>query len=161
MISYIIENKYKIAIGLVLLLVAYAFGRYTTPERVVTKVETHEVIKWKERIVKEKQNDKDIVIVEIKLPDGTIRKETHIIDKGRVVIDKSKEGSDTKDSSTTTVTTYNKPQWKAAGLLGIADYSLDNRVYGLEVERRILGPIFLGVWGMTSKEVGLSVGLEF
>lgn len=161
MITYIIENKYKIAGVLILLLVAYAFGRYNTPEKVVTKIETHEVIKYVEKETKSKQNNKDIVIIETRLPDGTITKETHIVDKGTVIIDKTKQGSDQKDSSTTTIVSYQKAQWKAAGLLGVSDYSLDNRIYGLEIERRILGPIFVGAWGMTSKEVGLSVGLEF
>lgn len=148
-------------VGLVLVLVGYAFGRYVQPATVITKTEDHEVIKYVERTTKEKDNNKDIVIIETRLPDGTIRKETHIVDKGRVIIDKSKEGSDTKDSKSETIVSNTKPQWKAAGLLGVADYSLSNRIYGLEIERRILGPIFVGAWGMTNKQLGVSVGLEF
>lgn len=159
--AYLNENKYKILGVALLLLVAYALGKYTQPAIVVTKVETHEVIKYVEKETKTKQNNKDIVIVETRYPDGTVKKETHIVDKGTVVIDKSKEGSSEKDSSSTTVVSYNKPQWKAAALLGITDYSLDNRVYGLEVERRILGPIFVGAWGLTNKTIGVSAGLEF
>jgi hypothetical protein len=161
MITYLNENKYKIAIGLILLLSAYAFGRYAQPASVITKVETHETIKYVEKKTTTKQNNKDIVIIETRLPDGTITKETHIVDKGTVIIDKSKESSDQKDSSSETVVSYNKPQWKAAALLGIADYSLDNRVYGIEIERRVLGPIFIGAWGLNNKTIGVSAGLEF
>lgn len=147
--------------GLLLILLGYAFGRYLQPATVVTKVEQHEVIKYVEKSTKEKNNNKDIVIVETRYPDGTVKKETHIVDKGTIVIDKSKESSDTKDSKSETIVSNTKPQWKASGLLGVADYSLSNRVYGLEVERRILGPIFLGAWGMNNKQLGVSLGLEF
>ncbi len=90
-----------------------------------------------------------IIVKEEKRPDGTVVKE--------VTTTKKKETT-TKGTSIKIV--ENKPDWKASALVG---YNLDKSamVYGASVDRRILGNIFVGAWGTTDKQVGLSVGMEF
>lgn len=65
------------------------------------------------------------------------------------------------------------PDWRIGPMLGVgidgiasaaSTGTFDVRqsiVGGVEVERRILGPISIGAWGLTSGQVGLSASLEF
>lgn len=67
------------------------------------------------------------------------------------------------------VTEAPKPQWKVSPLVGvnIRDLSLGQGLttgplaFGVKVDRRIVGPVFLGAWGISSGQAGLSVGMEF
>lgn len=47
------------------------------------------------------------------------------------------------------------PDWRIAGLVGYDG----GVVYGASVDRRILGPITVGAWGLSSGSVGASVGI--
>lgn len=65
------------------------------------------------------------------------------------------------------------PDWKITPMLGLQGQklylatqgqSLDLKssfVAGVQVERRIWGPVFAGAWGLSTKEVGVSLTLEF
>lgn len=131
--------KTYIVVVLVLLGVGYALGKYTTPERVVTQTIT--------KIVTVTQHDTQTVIVE--KPDGT---------KTTIIIDKSKDT--TKQQQTDTKTVENiKPQWHVSAQL-VPQQGLLGPVYGLQIERRIIGPVHVGVFGNTDKEFGLSVGVD-
>lgn len=63
-----------------------------------------------------------------------------------------------------------KPDWKLTPMVGVdvTKFSLRNPLgimdtldYGGSVEHRIIGPIFGGLWGLKSGQVGLSVSAEF
>jgi hypothetical protein len=134
-------------IGLILLALGYGLGRYIQPAKIETKIE--QVVKEVE-VVK-----KDIVVKEriIKQKDGTEITE-------RTTEDRSTETTDKKsESSSSTVVTNKKPDWRI-NALGALNKDRDI-TYGLQVERRILGNISAGVYGMTDKTIGLSVGMEF
>lgn len=159
----------KILIVIATLLVGVGVGRYSLPAKIVTEVETKiaekEVIKWKEKRVTEKQNDKSVVIIETRLPDGTVRIEKHILDKGTVKIDSNKAGESSKDSTTdtksSTTVEYSKRAWHLAALVSPSlTGPVPSLSYGLLVERRILGPFYLGAFGLTNKTVGFSLGME-
>lgn len=136
--------------ALVLVLLGYATGRYVQPAKVVT--ETKEVIKEVQVV------NKNVVTTEkeIKHPDGTVETDTTIQDK-------STEQSTTLDNKDTLTTVTNaKPQWRLSAMAGKrSGQSLDQPMYGAIVERRILGPIFVGAWGTSGRDGGISVGLEF
>jgi len=134
-------------IGLILLALGYGLGRYIQPAKIETKIE--QVVKEVE-VVK-----KNIVVKEriIKQKDGTEITE-------RTTEDRSTETTDKKsESSSSTVVTNKKPDWRV-NALGALNKDRDI-TYGLQVERRILGNISAGVYGMTDKTIGLSVGMEF
>lgn len=143
-------NDYaKIAIGILIAAgLGYAFGRYAQPARVEIKREVE--VKEKEVI----KHDTVTVEKEIKHPDGTIEKETRTEDK---TVESKK--SDTKEKESKVVVSE-KPQWKAGALAGY-DLNQLKPVYGGEVERRILGPIFVGVWANTQSTVGAKLSIEF
>ena len=120
--------------------VGYGVGRYLQPARIEIKKEQVEVVK------------KDIKIVErvVTRPDGTTEKET-------ITEDKTKTEKETLESS---LTVNKKPDWKVSGLSGL-DLSNKSQFYGVQVDRRIIGPVFVGVTATTNKTIGLSVGMEF
>lgn len=117
----------------------YAFGRYLQPPEIKQVTKEVEVIK----------KDVHTVIKEIERPDGT---------KERVTIIEDKSSESSKKTSQTEISNV-KPQWKAQGLVGIS--ARDPMFYGADVERRILGPVFVGLWANTNKEIGASFSIEF
>ena len=119
-----------------LLVVVFFLGRYTAPE----KVKEVEVIKEKRDVVE--------VVREITRPDGTKEKETRREDR----TEKSKESLVEVENS--------KPQWDVDALYGIDSKSKDT-IYGLSVQRRILGNIKVGGWATNQNQLGISVGFEF
>jgi hypothetical protein len=133
-------NKYSVGLVLTLIACLVSLGVYlgaTLFPRVETK--TVEV----ERV------QKDVVTVtkEVVRPDGT----REIIS---TMTDKSKE------SSTKTATVMAPKDWH----ISVSDNrtSLTSAdVYGLQIERRVLGDISMSVRVQTDKSVGLVVGLEF
>jgi hypothetical protein len=147
------ENWQKILVAiLVSAVVGFAFGKYALPGKV--QIKTQEV----EKIVTVVQHDTVTETHEVKRPDGTVITDTTIKDRDTA----NTSTVDTKKSSETI--TNQKPQWKVQGLVGLSTKDLGQPAYGVGVERRIIGPIFVGAWGLsksTEQTAGLSVSLEF
>lgn len=98
---------------------------------------------------------KDIVTVvkEVVRKDGTRETET-------ITTDKSKEKRDS--SSTVTAITAVKPDWHISVSASTARVSeISSPVYGLQIERRILGPFSAGLRVQSDRYVGLVVAYEF
>lgn len=158
------DLKYKLLIVLALCGFSYGLGRYLTPDKIITKEVTieKEVIK---EVVKENTNIKkntQTKIVETTFPDGKYVKETYILDQDTVVIEKDKVVSVDKEvtKQVEKIIENSKPQY---GVAAGAGYNLDQLkvVYNVQVERRILGPLFLGAYGTTNREVGALLKMEF
>lgn len=126
----------KAVIGLVVvaiaLLIGYGVGRYLQPARVVTKTQVVTV-----------EHTHTVTITE---PNGTT---TVTTDTGIV----------TKEKDETTITDI-KPQWRVSGLAAVSPNTI-GMVYGGQVERRILGPIYVGAFGLTNSTFGINLGIEF
>jgi uncharacterized protein YchJ len=162
------------AIATVLLLgIGYLSGKYTTPAKVVTKIEEKivekEVVKTKvDTSVREKKN-REYIIVETTSPDGTIRRERRFIDKGETTTDTSKVNVSTTERDTelksSTETVNSKNLWNVSALATMShtdsDFLRGNISYGAHVQRQILGPISVGAFGLTNKTYGLSLGVSF
>jgi hypothetical protein len=141
--------KNSIIAGILLVLIGYATGRYLQPAQIETQIK--EVIKEVEVVKK----DTVTVVHEVKRPDGTVEIDTRTEDKSVITTQTDKK---TEQQS---IITNIKPQWKASGLAAV-DFNNDRRLtYGISVERRLLGPVFVGVQGYDNKMIGISVGLEF
>lgn len=172
-----IMDKIKLGIlSLILLAAAFMVGRYTTPAKVVTKVEEKvvekEVVKWKTKEDKNENKNKETVVVETTYPDGTVRKETRIIDKGTIRVsfesESSKQSEKDKSSVAQSSTANENSNWHVSLLAGSGNLSYDNVmhgksdiVYGIHAEKKILGPFFLGAFALDNKTVGLSLGGNF
>jgi hypothetical protein len=148
-----------------------------TVVQTVTKTETQTQIEYKDRIVYKylQAKKKDVVVHEIttKKSDGTVVVDKTITDKTQT--DTIKQGSETKSGAETqTVSkTENKTETKeikSQGLpdwffhlngglslrdLSVTDLSLINSgVFGVEIDRRILGPCYLGLLGISDAKFG-------
>jgi hypothetical protein len=144
-----IQLKYLALIILVALAVGAALTRAYAPREVVKTVAVdHDVVK--DHIV--------TVTKEIVQKDGTKEFDT-------VVTDDRKE-DDTKKTTITDTKTLPSlaPKWFVTAGMGLDASSLSSLttpVYQIGVNRRILGPIFIGVNANTRSQVGVNVGLEF
>ena len=135
-------NLKLLGIAVLIAAAGYSVGRYIQPP----KVEEKEVIK---EVVKEVKDEHTVTRV-VERPDGT--KET-------IIDNTSKTRTDTALDKTTDKTSTLRPDWKIAAGVGLDKDKA--QYYILEVNRRILGGISVGVIGTTQKSVGVTVGLEF
>lgn len=135
-------------------------GYYATPTKTITKTEVKEVVKVVKEKEKNKQNNKMVVIVETTMPDGTKRKETKIVDKGVITITASENIDKSTDTKTETVVEHTHDSLL---LYAVAEKNLSSPElsYGVGVQKRVLGPFFLGVYGTTQKNIGVTLGLSF
>lgn len=128
-----------------------AVGYFVTPTKVVTKTVVQQTKQETQDIQKNKVFDKTETI----LPDGTKKIETKITDKS----------TDTTDSTSSSLTTSEKTVERSQSSLlvyGLAETKITSMpTYGAGVQRRVLGPLWLGAFGTTGPSVGVTVGLSF
>jgi hypothetical protein len=159
-------NNKQVAIAvLVALAVGATAGFYAKPEKVVTKVEikkeTVEVVKVVEKETKNVRNDKELVIIETRFPDGTVKKEKRYVDKSTV--DSIKDRAENKQTVTkeedkkSTEIVNRSEDWHVS----VGYELLPQQKYQLTVERKIFGPLYVGAFGRTDKSIGVSVGGGF
>lgn len=129
------KKRYVALIAVVALGVGVGIGVTQAP----TKIQEVEKVVEKKNVV--------TIVKETKKPDGTIEKKTTIKDKSSTVKDTAK------------LIENKRADWKASGLVGIS--TKGEQVYGISIDRRILGNVFVGVWGHTGATAGISVGMEF
>ena len=164
------KRKALIAAGALLALVAaFVGGRYSRPARVEerVRVETREVVKveWRDRVVQQKGPVR--VHVVIRDVPGKERIVEKWIDRGPVTTTTDATGAaqstTTADTSAERVTENGRPGWRASVAAGWDPDALALRpeVYEGRVERRVLGTLWLGVFGRSDKTGGLSAAMEW
>lgn len=129
--------------GIFCLGLGYGAGRYLQPAKVETKIKEVEVIK----------HDIKTVTHTVTKPDGST--DTTIVQVDKSTEDKSKESQTTISNA--------KPNWLISATAGKSEGRdlLTNPTYGLVVQKRFMGPIYLGAYGNNNKEFGLALGMEF
>lgn len=167
-----------IVLGAVLALAgAFVGGRFSAP----LQVETKEV----ERVVY-----KDREVVKVVTVEKAAKVETKIVYRDRVItkdgtitereVEKTATKTDTeKNGKTDTVATKEgesvkwletkttlRPDWRIAVLVGASFQTpalqiAGPLVLGFEVDRRLVGGLYIGLWGTTYGAGGASIGLEF
>jgi hypothetical protein len=142
------ETRTKIIIATIAIALSFAVGRYTSPEKIKTEIKTVEVEKVVTKVVHQ-------VVTVIEKPDGT--KETTTVTDAR---------SDSKTNSTSTnelkEITISKDRINVSVLAGSSfPLNLNSPIYGVSASKSLIGPVSVGIWGLSSKEVGLSLGLNF
>ena len=166
------NNKMKYLLAGIALIVAFAFGRTTVPTKTVTKIEEKivekEVIKYKESSRKNENKNKEVTVIEYKLPDGTIKKETRIVDRGTVLTENAKEGSSEsfKETSKKSETkTTNQTDLYNVALLATSSEDIDpitgQKVkLGLLAQKKFIGPVGFGAFGIDNR-YGFVLGISF
>jgi hypothetical protein len=132
------QSKPYIIGALVVFICGYTVGHYYSPEKI------KEVIKE----VKVTDTKKTTIIDKTVTPDGTT--------KERTVVKEVVHQNENKDSVKIEKV---KSNWKVSALAGINKDRTP--VYGASIEKNIIGPVNLGIWGTTSSEVGAVVSYEF
>ncbi len=161
--------------------------RIVYQDKIVEKVVNHDVVRTEvvhDQVVAKNVETK---IVWEKAPDGSIKTTETITDLSKTSdqthTDQTHENVTRTDvtqvvkidSTKNTITTYERPSWSVAvmpgldvrgaisdGLAALSPSTLTKRgILGASVERRIVGPVFGGVWGNTAGAGGVTVRLEF
>lgn len=141
-------TRNKIILAVVLLAISFASGRFLTPEKTKIEVKTITV----EKVVTEVVHQK-IYIKEN--PDGS--KETTIVtDTNTDSKTNSKSNDETKES------TISKDRINISVLTGSNfPINLSAPIYGISANKNILGPITGGIFALSNKTAGISIGLNF
>lgn len=148
----------------------FLLGRYSLPAEIVEK----EKIVYQDRIVEKKVEIKDvkkkdhkiIVRFEKTMPDGTKTVETKIMDDSST--ESSSTTTDNKTEDVTKVdekekTTIFQTNDTIVSLLAsthFSDITLGPNL-GLSIQRKFIGPIYIGAFGYKDKSFGLSLGIVF
>lgn len=142
------QTRTKVILVILGMVIAYASGRYFSPEKIKTEIKTVEVEKFVTKVVHE-------VITVIEHPDGT--KETKTV----------KDTNSTSQSNSTTVVkkdekTISKDRINVSVLAGgQLPLNSNSVLLGASAQKSILGPVTAGVWVLNNASGGLSIGLNF
>lgn len=156
------SRKLKVITAVLIVTVAFAFGRYSAPEKVkeVTKVEEH----------KSEEKDKDKVVhrhkktktVTIQNPDGSKTTTTTTDDDFNKDTNSKTVVKDDKKSEIDKEVTYSKSKLTLSALAAENIHAISaSPIYGGMVSKEVLGPITVGGFGLQNGIVGLSLGLTF
>lgn len=155
--------------------VAFAFGRYTAPEKVKIEKEIVKVEDTRKEETKnvstDSQRDKRVekVTTEVVRPDGTRETTTRLVEdtkstRSRDSATDSREESHTASTEKSSETIeYGRNKLSLSVLAG-APISFSSgpgsMIYGGHISRNFLGPITIGVWGLSNGTGGFSLGLS-
>ena len=145
--------KYKVLIGVLALATAYACGRWMSPTKIVTQIQTVEI----EKKTEDKQKDEHKKTIIVKKPDGTTT---------TTITDDTKSQDQEKDDTTITQdekkeVDYSSAKTTVAMLARVSVSSVGLPTYGVLVSRPLLGPLTVGAFGFQDKSIGLALGLTF
>jgi hypothetical protein len=141
-------NRLLILLALLLAVIFFALGRYTS--KTITTTTDKKVDE-----VKDTNTQKHEVITEVKKPDGTVTTVT--------VIDSARSTQDHKDSDTLTKTTIttDKPKYNVSLLAATTIHEpFGPPSYGISVSKEFIG-LRVGAFGLMNGTIGLSVGVDF
>jgi lipopolysaccharide export LptBFGC system permease protein LptF len=142
-------NRTKVLIGILALLTSFAAGRYSVQQPAVHAVTD---ITQNNDITTNKDEHKKIIIVKDK--DKTT---TTITDDTNTT---TKDNSTIISHSDVTATPPKTNTLNLSVLAGL-DIQRTQTVYGASVTKELIGPITMGVFGLTNGTVGVSIGLNF
>jgi hypothetical protein len=140
----------------------YAGGRYSKSDEVIETTKIVNQDDKKNDINKDTTRNTDKVIVIVHKPDGTTM--TTITDKTRTdthLADKSTDDSKTQtDTFKEVLNNTNKVNVSLLVGTGLSLSSGLTPIYGISLNKNFIGPITIGVWGMSNKTGGFSLGVN-
>ena len=142
---------------IILITGAICLGVYKSKDKKKEEVKTSVKI---EKIDTNKHvNKHKTTVIEVK-PDGT--KKTTIIQDTKIDIDK-KVDINAISKLVNVEQTTSSPKANVSLLVGTntlkTDFLSSQIIYGVSVNKEILGPVTIGAWGLTNKTFGVSVGI--
>jgi hypothetical protein len=155
---------------------AFLFGRFSAPTRTVERAVEHTVYRDREVKVQEaaKVEIQERVVFRdrtiIKRVDGTvIQRDVERTDTGQATATATRQEEtrvEYRDREVVKEKRVDAPKdWSVALLVGsslsLKPIGLGPVVYGASVQRRIIGPVSVGLWGLSNGTGGLSAGVTF
>ena len=160
-----VTTKQKVVLSVIALTVAYGAGRWASPTKVVTKTVTVEVEKKTDDVKSDLNLDKhrETTTVVLKKPDGTEETTTHVTEDTTANKTRDEHSTDqvNKTSSQTKEVTYTSPKVTVSALAGLSFSGSPAPAYGASISKPILGPVTVGLWGLSNATGGVSLGLTF
>ncbi len=156
------ETKKLIALILVCSGLGYALGRWMTPEKVRVETKTVEVKTDDKHTDAERDKHRETTVVEVKKPDGTVERTTKTTEDSQ-----TKKTTDDKTTDSTTAETSKEVTGHSSPVSILAlggvplGFPLGSPVYGAAAFRPLIGPITVGLWGLSNATGGVAVGLTF
>jgi NCAIR mutase (PurE)-related protein len=156
------NKKYLLAgVGI---LAAFAFGRYSAPEKVKIETKVVEVEKKSENksTDTDRNKRKETTVTETVYPDGRKETKTEVVETTQterktdtsVVTEREKDAAETKETS-------RSGKVSLSALTGVDVTNLNAPIFGAHLLTNVLGPVTIGVWGLSNATGGLSLGLSF
>ncbi len=142
------DTKYKVIAGVSIVALSFAAGRYSVPLQV-----KEEKAKADNSVV-ERQKDIVTKVVTVTKPNGEKVRTKDVVET--VHTDRK---NDIKEIESKTVT-KDSDKFYISGLTGI-DIASKSFMYGLSLQKNIIGPIIGGAFGFNTGVYGLSIGLQF
>lgn len=143
-----LPTKATVITGVVCVVGGLAVGRFSLPTKVVvrTVVQTRQIVVHQDHVITK--------VVTVKEPNGAVQTTTTTQDLSTTT---SHVQSDSDSSKTVT---YTKPSWLVGAMAGV-DVPGRQTGYGAFAERRVLGPLYLGGYGLSTGQTGVSLGVQF
>lgn len=157
-------NRNKILIVGGAFVLGLACGFYAHPSKIEER--SHEEDKKQEQKQTDQKVNKDKVttITETTDASGKKTKVTVITDKSKINTDTHNKLNEQKDIDKEKITTYDTSSLKASLLISKSfetGHYTDPLVYGIGIDKKVLGPIWMGAFGYTNRNLGVSFGLMF
>jgi hypothetical protein len=146
-------NKLLPVVGIGLLAGSFVAGRYSAPEKVVTKTEIQKVEVARQEILEHSTRKKKATIKILPSGEKTVTIED-VINQDHQKLDLSIKD----DHSKTSVTVQNRSKFLLQGFLGPSlSHGMD---YGAGLSYRVLGPISLGAAYIQNQPFVIMVGID-
>jgi hypothetical protein len=150
------------------LVVAFLAGQYSAPKpeirwKEVASVRTEWLTKEVEHRVEGPIRIRTVVR-EIPGPQGPERVVERVVERGPVTIDRSAEGQGSSAANLTTELVQKPtalPGWRVGVSAGWDRFQPSPNLYGLELDRRLFGTLWVGIRARTDKSVGAALSLEW
>lgn len=156
-----LSNKSKVIICVSALSIAFGFGYFAKPTKVVTKVETKEVTKEVKTSNRVNDKNKVITITKVVNADGSSTTHTTIEDRGKVTESDSSTKESIKTASTSVTATNDIGLTiQALAIVNINDLK-ENKEYGIYAKKRVFSNVSVGILVTSDKKVGVGLGLDF
>lgn len=150
------DNRTKIALVAGGLVVAFAAGRYSTTVTTKTETKVDKVEEKKKDVKKEKHKKTTTVTVE--KPDGSKETTSTTTEDTNTDAKTITDAHSVSDSKTETTRGDNKVSFS---LLGGLDLTTGKPIFGGSLSKPVLGPLTLGIFGLSNGSAGFSLGLNF
>lgn len=158
-------SNLKITLMCVVPLAAFAAGRWACPTKVRVETRTVEVEKKTEQVKTDTARERhvDTVVTVVTRPDGTKTETTHTVQDTHTQQDRRLAETDQsrRVDASLKETIYAESKLTLSVLGGYNPGDFTKPVYGLSLTKPVLGPITLGIWGMSDKTFGCSLGFTF